>query len=112
MVALVTGAAVGIGRAIALALLAEGMDTWLADVQDPAGPEGRFVRVDVTDIAALHRLIVEAKPDGARELRRARVDRHAPRATGGGGDDRRRARSGGSDGRNGDDHRGRRRPPR
>src|SRR5919206_348338 len=49
MVALVTGAAVGIGRAIALALLAQGMDTWLADVQDPEGPEGRFVRVDVTD---------------------------------------------------------------
>jgi NAD(P)-dependent dehydrogenase (short-subunit alcohol dehydrogenase family) len=35
MVALVTGAAVGIGRAIALALLARGMDTWLADGQDP-----------------------------------------------------------------------------
>ena len=49
MVALVTGAAVGIGRAIALALLAEGMVTWLADVQDPEGSEGRFVRVDVTD---------------------------------------------------------------
>ena len=63
MVALVTGAAVGIGRAIALALLAEGMDTWLADVQDPEGPEGRFARVDVTDPAALRGLIVEAKPD-------------------------------------------------
>jgi len=50
MVALVTGAAVGIGRAIALALLGEGMDTWLADVQDPEGPEGRFVRVDVTEM--------------------------------------------------------------
>src|SRR5919112_5290693 len=63
MVALVTGAAVGIGRAIALALLAEGMDTRLADVQDPEGPEGRFVRVDVTDDAALRALIVETKPD-------------------------------------------------
>ncbi len=63
MVALVTGAAVGIGRAIALALLAGGMDTWLADVQDPEGPEGRFVRLDVTDDAALRRLIIEAKPD-------------------------------------------------
>src|SRR5919112_3316602 len=63
MVALVTGAAVGIGRAIALALLANGTDTWLADVQDPEGPEGRFVRLDVTDDAALRRLIVEARPD-------------------------------------------------
>src|SRR5919112_6528500 len=63
MVALVTGAAVGIGRAIELALLEHGMDTWLADVQEPEGPEGRFVRVDVTDDAALRRLIVEAKPD-------------------------------------------------
>jgi NAD(P)-dependent dehydrogenase (short-subunit alcohol dehydrogenase family) len=62
MVALVTGAAVGIGRAIALALLAEGMETWLADAQDPEGAEGRFVRVDVTDDVALRRLIVEAKP--------------------------------------------------
>jgi NAD(P)-dependent dehydrogenase (short-subunit alcohol dehydrogenase family) len=62
MVALVTGAAVGIGRAIALALLAEGMETWLADAQDPEGAEGRFVRVDVTDDVALRRLIIEAKP--------------------------------------------------
>jgi NAD(P)-dependent dehydrogenase (short-subunit alcohol dehydrogenase family) len=63
MVALVTGAAVGIGRAIALALLAEGMETWLADVQDPEGPEGRFVRLDVTDAAALRTVMGEAKPD-------------------------------------------------
>jgi NAD(P)-dependent dehydrogenase (short-subunit alcohol dehydrogenase family) len=63
MVALVTGAAVGIGRAIALALLAGGMDTWLADVQDPEGPEGRFARLDVTDDAALRALIAEVKPD-------------------------------------------------
>jgi NAD(P)-dependent dehydrogenase (short-subunit alcohol dehydrogenase family) len=63
VVALVTGAAVGIGRAIALALLAAGMDTWLADVQEPEGPEGRFVRLDVTDDAALRRVIVEARPD-------------------------------------------------
>src|SRR3954451_23556676 len=47
VVGLVTGGAVGIGRAIALTLLAEGMDTWLADVQIPEGPEGRFVRLDV-----------------------------------------------------------------
>jgi NAD(P)-dependent dehydrogenase (short-subunit alcohol dehydrogenase family) len=63
MVALVTGAGVGIGRAIALALLADEMDTWLADVQDPEGPEGHFVEVDVTDDAALRRLIVDVKPD-------------------------------------------------
>jgi hypothetical protein len=42
MVALVTGAAVGIGSAIELALLAEGTDTWLADVQDPEGAGGPF----------------------------------------------------------------------
>jgi NAD(P)-dependent dehydrogenase (short-subunit alcohol dehydrogenase family) len=46
-VALVTDGAVGIGRAIALKLLAKGMDTWLVDVQEPEGPEGRFIRVDV-----------------------------------------------------------------
>jgi NAD(P)-dependent dehydrogenase (short-subunit alcohol dehydrogenase family) len=63
MVALVTGAAVGIGRAIALALLSEGMDTWLADVQEPEGSEGRFVGVDVTDDAALRTLIADARPD-------------------------------------------------
>jgi NAD(P)-dependent dehydrogenase (short-subunit alcohol dehydrogenase family) len=44
MVALVTAAAAGIGRAIALALLAQGMDARLADIQDPEGPEGRFIR--------------------------------------------------------------------
>jgi NAD(P)-dependent dehydrogenase (short-subunit alcohol dehydrogenase family) len=63
MVAVVTGASVGIGRAIALTLLANGMDTWLADVREPEGPEGRFARLDVTDESALRTLIAEAKPD-------------------------------------------------
>jgi NAD(P)-dependent dehydrogenase (short-subunit alcohol dehydrogenase family) len=63
MIALVTGAAVGIGRAIALALLADVMDVWISDVQTPEGPEGRFVRTDVTDDAALRALIAEAQPD-------------------------------------------------
>ena len=39
------------------------MDTWLADVQDPEGPEGPFVRLDVTDDAALRELIVAVQPD-------------------------------------------------
>jgi NAD(P)-dependent dehydrogenase (short-subunit alcohol dehydrogenase family) len=63
MIALVTGAAVGIGRAIALALLADVMDVWLADLQDPEGPEGHFVKTDVTDDAALRALIAQARPD-------------------------------------------------
>jgi len=39
------------------------MDTWLADVQIPEGPEGRFVRLDVSDGTALRELIVRAHPD-------------------------------------------------
>jgi NAD(P)-dependent dehydrogenase (short-subunit alcohol dehydrogenase family) len=62
-VALVTGAAEGIGRAIALGLLAEGMEVWIIDVHDPQGPEGRFARVDVTDEVALSALIAEVRPD-------------------------------------------------
>jgi len=50
-------------RASALALLAAGMDTWLADVQHPEGPEGRFVRLDVSEDTALRELIVEVQPD-------------------------------------------------
>jgi len=63
MGALVTGAAVGIGRAIALALLGEGLDVLVADVRAPEGPEGRFVSVDVTDDDALRQLIAETRPD-------------------------------------------------
>lgn len=60
MGALVIGAAVGIGRAIALALLAERVDFWLADVQDPEGP----LRPDRRDgRRRAGRLIVEANPD-------------------------------------------------
>jgi NAD(P)-dependent dehydrogenase (short-subunit alcohol dehydrogenase family) len=62
--ALVTGGAVGVGRAIALALRAAGAAVWIADVQDPPDDAaGRFVRADVTDDAALRELLAAARPD-------------------------------------------------
>jgi NAD(P)-dependent dehydrogenase (short-subunit alcohol dehydrogenase family) len=60
---MVTGAAEGIGRAIALGLLAEGMDVWVIDIHDPEGLEGKFARVDVTDEHALSALIAEVRPN-------------------------------------------------
>jgi 3-oxoacyl-[acyl-carrier protein] reductase len=62
-VAIVTGAAAGIGRAIAEALVAEGAEVVLADVDADAGERaarelgGRFVRADVLADDDLRRLI-------------------------------------------------------
>jgi NAD(P)-dependent dehydrogenase (short-subunit alcohol dehydrogenase family) len=54
--AVVTGAAVGIGKALADRLEAEGLRVWRADIQ---GEEP----VDVTDDAQLEALMAEARPD-------------------------------------------------
>ncbi|MFF0341208.1 SDR family NAD(P)-dependent oxidoreductase [Kribbella sp. NPDC004875] len=64
-VAVVTGAAVGIGRAIAVRLAAAGASVVVADL-DPAGGRGtceligasaRFVEIDMRDDAAVHELM-------------------------------------------------------
>ncbi len=71
-VALITGAGSGIGRAVALAFAAHGVDTIIADVRRDEGPEqvaelvrrrGRralVVQVDVADRAAVDAMVREA----------------------------------------------------
>jgi NAD(P)-dependent dehydrogenase (short-subunit alcohol dehydrogenase family) len=74
-VAIVTGAAVGTGRAIAERLAAEGADVVVADVDEGEGGEtvarigdgrARFVRADMLDAADVEALIASA--DGLRVL--------------------------------------------
>ncbi len=68
--ALVTGAAIGTGRAITLALAAEGAEVVASDVDETGGNEivamcegsARFVKADVTLAADLKRLIDSAAP--------------------------------------------------
>src|SRR4051794_14363781 len=75
--AIVTGAAVGTGRAIAERLAAEGADVVVADVDerggaetvariDPAGGRARFARADMLAFAEVEALIEGA--DGLRVL--------------------------------------------
>ena len=69
-VAVVTGAAIGTGRAIALALAAAGADVVASDIDEEGGAEtvarapGRmsFVRADMTAPDDIRRLIAAAKP--------------------------------------------------
>ncbi len=67
-VALVTGAASGIGEAIALEFAEEGADVLVADVSDDAGEDvvtqiesaggsARYVHADVTDMDAMHTMV-------------------------------------------------------
>jgi NAD(P)-dependent dehydrogenase (short-subunit alcohol dehydrogenase family) len=67
-VAVVTGAAVGTGRAIALALAEAGAEVVAADIEEDGGREtaaragGRFVRADMTDDEDVRRLIGGSEP--------------------------------------------------
>jgi Dehydrogenases with different specificities (related to short-chain alcohol dehydrogenases) len=58
-VALVTGAASGIGRAAARAFAHAGYETVIADINEPESPEAncRFIRCDVSDQTAVSALI-------------------------------------------------------
>jgi len=60
---LVTGAAGGIGAAVAERLLAEGSRVAVADLNAPDGPDGATTHLaaDVTDAAAAERLVADAR---------------------------------------------------
>lgn len=72
--ALVTGAASGIGRAVARAFAGEGARVWLADVDaagvaaaaDAIGPSARAIELDVSDPAAVDRTVaaIDAEAGG------------------------------------------------
>jgi NAD(P)-dependent dehydrogenase (short-subunit alcohol dehydrogenase family) len=69
--ALVTGGASGIGRAVALAYLADGARVTILDRAAPAGlpPQIQVVTGDVTDAAAVARAVAAAAgPDGGLDL--------------------------------------------
>jgi NAD(P)-dependent dehydrogenase (short-subunit alcohol dehydrogenase family) len=65
-VAVITGAASGLGRACAERFAQEGARVAIADIQEEAGkevaqalPEGRFMKVDVTDPASVEAMIAQ-----------------------------------------------------